>query len=140
MTWFPHFAKLLQSGAGPSKYDLIAIKEVVVNPFLDAPITRDETKNFIQALKTGKTPGIDGWPNELIKHLAPKLLEQLTRIYAGTWEHTQSWERGIILPLYKGKGDPTNPNSYRGISLLPVLSKVMGLHTGEKDQSLSRRE
>ena len=33
-------------------------------------------------------------------------------------------KEGILTPIYK-KGDPTNPGNYRGITVTPVLLKVL---------------
>ena len=35
------------------------------------------------------------------------------------------WKRGIIVPLWKGKGDRQDCNAYRGVTLLSVPSKVL---------------
>ena len=35
----------------------------------------------------------------------------------------EEWSKAIIIPLHK-KGDKNNPDNYRGISLLSILSKV----------------
>ena len=34
------------------------------------------------------------------------------------------WTIGLICPLYKKKGNPSNPNNYRGITLLSCLGKL----------------
>lgn len=34
------------------------------------------------------------------------------------------WTIGLIHPLYKKKGNPTDPNNYRGITLLSCLGKL----------------
>jgi hypothetical protein len=34
------------------------------------------------------------------------------------------WTIGIIMPIYKNKGDPGNPDSYRGITLVSSVGKV----------------
>ena len=34
------------------------------------------------------------------------------------------WKRGLVVPLWKGKGDHHDYNNYRGVMLLSVPSKV----------------
>ena len=34
------------------------------------------------------------------------------------------WKRGLVVPLWKGKGDCQDCNNYRGVTLLSVLGKV----------------
>ena len=34
------------------------------------------------------------------------------------------WKTAHVIPLYKGKGDPTNPSMYRPISLLHSVAKL----------------
>ncbi len=36
----------------------------------------------------------------------------------------QDWSKAAIVPVYKGKGDKTECNNYRGISLLSIPGKV----------------
>ena len=35
------------------------------------------------------------------------------------------WKRSLVVPLWKGKGDRQDCNSYRGVTLLSVLGKVL---------------
>ena len=37
----------------------------------------------------------------------------------------QCWKHAIITPLYKGKGDRSDPSSYRAISISSCLGKVL---------------
>ena len=34
------------------------------------------------------------------------------------------WKRGLVVPLWKGKGDLQDCNNYRGVMLLSVAGKV----------------
>ena len=55
-----------------------------------------------------------------------KILPFLTKLFHTIFdshEFPESWSRSIIVPIHK-KGDKTNTNNYRGISLLCALSKV----------------
>ena len=38
----------------------------------------------------------------------------------------RDWQRTIVVPLYKGKGDRGDCKNYRGISLLSIPGKVYG--------------
>ena len=36
----------------------------------------------------------------------------------------KEWMLSSLVPIFKGKGDPLNPNSYRGIKLLEYAFKL----------------
>ena len=36
----------------------------------------------------------------------------------------ESWTTAKVVPLYKGKGDASNPENYRSIAITPPLPKV----------------
>jgi len=38
----------------------------------------------------------------------------------------EDWKSSVVLPIYKGKGDPMECGSYRGIKLLEHAMKVSG--------------
>jgi len=37
----------------------------------------------------------------------------------------ENWKSNVVLPIYKGKGDPMECGSYRGIKLLEHVMKVV---------------
>jgi len=37
----------------------------------------------------------------------------------------EDWKSSVVLPIYKGKGDPMECESYRGIKLLEHATKVV---------------
>ena len=64
-----------------------------------------------------------------LKHGAQVLHGPITHIVncsITTAKFASKWKIGKLLPLHKGKGlDPLNPLSYRPISLLPILGKIV---------------
>uniref|UniRef100_A0A3B3HVR8 ribonuclease H n=1 Tax=Oryzias latipes TaxID=8090 RepID=A0A3B3HVR8_ORYLA len=55
------------------------------------------------------------------------MIEWLTNIFNEVWESgkiPRDWTRGVILPLWKGKGDKLTCNNHRGITLLSIPGKL----------------
>ena len=55
------------------------------------------------------------------------LAAPLTRLFNLCLEKSvipQDWKTAIVRPHYKGKGNRLDPDSYRPISILPVVAKV----------------
>ena len=77
-------------------------------------------------LKTGKAPGVDNIPAEFIKCNTESLSNILQILFKKIWHQEripEDWRKGLIIKLPK-KGNLTNPNNWRGITLLPVISKI----------------
>jgi len=84
----------------------------------------------IGKLKSHKSPGIDEIPAELIKAGGGKVCEEIHKLITSIWKKEilpEEWKGSIIVPIHE-KGDKTDCNNYRGISLLPntynILSKT----------------
>jgi hypothetical protein len=78
-----------------------------------------EVEIDIGKLKSYKSPGTDQIPAELIKAGGETLYSELHRLICSIWnkeELPQQWKESIVVPIYK-KGDKTDCNNYRGISL-----------------------
>ena len=55
------------------------------------------------------------------------MAEGLRQLFDHVWiseDIPEDWRKGIILPLYKGKGSKTECGNYRAITLLSVSGKV----------------
>ena len=95
--------------------------------FFDVPFTLDELLSSVNALKLGTSGGPDGTLSEVIKStiniIGPVLLPFYNRILR-TGLFPQSFGKRIMCPLYKS-GSLKDQNSFRGISLIDVLNKIL---------------
>jgi len=80
----------------------------------------------IENLKNYKSPGIDQIPAETIKAGGRSICCEIHKLIISIWnkkELLDEWKESIIVPIYKG--NKTDCNNYRGISLLPTTYKVL---------------
>ena len=77
---------------------------------------------------TSKSAGPDNIPYEIIWHLSQEhmhtLLDYYNYLYDNGYPH--QWREGNTIPICKPGKDPTAPSSYRPITLLNCLAKLMG--------------
>ena len=88
----------------------------------------EELDRTIKGLKTGKAGGMDDIPNEFIKNLGPQARKALLRLYNRIWageDIPSHWQRANIKPLLKEGKDPSKTASWRPISLIDCLGKVL---------------
>jgi len=81
----------------------------------------------IDKLKSHKSSGIDEIPAELIKVGCRTICLEIHKLISSIWEKEElpeEWKKSIIIPIHK-KGDKTDCNNYRGISLLPTTYKIL---------------
>jgi len=66
--------------------------------------------------------------NEYLKYYSnEEFLEvvcQLCNVILESGLFPEVWSKGIILPIYKNKGDVKDPDNYRGITILSCLGKL----------------
>lgn len=77
-------------------------------------------------LKNGKARGLDGILGEFLKAPQHVIALFLTKLFNSVFDNGQfpaEWTKSVIVPLHK-KGDINNPENYRGISLLSIISKL----------------
>ena len=81
---------------------------------------------IIRSLKNKNSAGIDCLSNHMLKKEAYKFAVLLTPLINEALDEglfPSCLKHANVIPIFK-KGDKTNPNNYRPIALLPVLSKV----------------
>ena len=93
---------------------------------LNEPIAIDEVVESVKKLKGGKAGGGDKLLAEMLKCSSHILIPCFVRLFntiLDTGCFPRQWRESTIIPIHK-KGDRTNPDNYRGITLTSVFSKV----------------
>lgn len=94
---------------------------------LNCPITDTEISKCIKKLKNGKSSGVDEMINEYIKSTEIILLPLYVKLFNKILDEgkiPEEWVIGLIVPIYKNKGDKMDTNNYRGITLLSCMGKL----------------
>ena len=124
-TFFQHFRDLSSADTPPvPPHDFGEDGE---NAFLNQFFSEDEIRSLRDDLRVGRKGGLDWVRNELLKCCPDEYIGLLTRFFnlvLSTGLVPEEWCIGSILPLYKGKGSRSNPDNYRGITLLSCIGKL----------------
>ena len=141
-TWSDHFKTLSNSHSDqfPSmdkiqqEYDLLygrSFENDDSEMLVDTPFTLEETEGVIKNLKSGKASGLDHLQAEHLKFGGNSLVLWVQQVCNAAVELEtipDVLKLGVVNPVYKGNGrDPLDTNSYRGITLSSVLSKILEL-------------
>ena len=122
-----HYSNLYSRENTVTPSALGAIKCMPIMEELNAEPTVDELSKVIDCLAAGKAPGSDNIPPDLIKHCKTTLLHPLQKVLCQCWREgavLQDMRDAKIITLYKNKGERSDCNNYRGISLLSIIGKV----------------
>jgi ribosomal protein L30/L7E len=93
---------------------------------LDPP-TKDEIELALTQLKNGKAVGLDNINSEVLKFDTAITAEMLYPLLEKIWKEEkipEEWAEGLIIKIPK-KGDLSNCNNWRGITLLSIPSKIL---------------
>ncbi|XP_047490320.1 uncharacterized protein LOC125039959 [Penaeus chinensis] len=137
--WVEHYLELDTTQNVVTDAALADTPDLPVMEELDALPTKEELSKAISNLLSGKAPGIDSIPAEVLKGGKPALLEPLHTLLCKCWEKghiPQDMRDANVITLYKNKGDKSDCNNYRGISLLSIVGKVFARVTLTRLQTL----
>ncbi|CAF4921618.1 unnamed protein product [Pieris macdunnoughi] len=90
-------------------------------------VTPQELTRTISYLENKKAPGFDLITGEILKKLPRKVIVLLTMLFNAIFRiqyYPKLWKISQIIMIVKPGKPPTEPSSYRPISLLPTISKV----------------
>ena len=107
--------------------DEVKIKELQAG--LEILPTSEEIMKEMAKMKDS-APGEDGIRLGFIKKASKEIQDVVIQKVKDMWNTSATLREeplkvGVIIPLFK-KGDKSDPNNYRGICLLPILSRILG--------------
>ena len=100
----------------------------VAGPFQFNDITPDQVCRVIRSLPCGKSSGLDGVTNELLKLTADEICTPLATLFTRSLREgifPTTWKESVLTPVPKPGKDLCQPASYRPIALLSCLSKLL---------------
>ena len=109
-----------------SKSVFVPRKHPEANQFNFKPVECSEVASVVWSMPLNKSPGIDKIPARVIKDSLPAVLLILTSVINASFAtgiFPCSWKMAEVSPILKD-GDFEEPNNYRPISLLPIMSKI----------------
>jgi len=106
-----------------------AMPDDVLNP--STLLTVELIDVCMRKLKLGKALGGDGLGGEHLMYACPTIVIHLRKLFLSMAKHCyvpDDFGGGTIIPLIKDKlGNANDVNNYRGITLIPVISKLFEL-------------
>ena len=140
--WVEHYSQLYSQENTVTETAIDGIETFSVMEELDEIPTLQELTKAIDCLPSGKAPGSDGIPPEVIKCGKNVLAAHMHNLLCKCWEEgtiPQDMRDANIVTLYKNKGDRGDCNNYRGISLLSIVGKVYARVVLNRLQKLADR-
>jgi len=121
--WRKYFSELfnVHGVKGVGQAEIHTAETLVPEP------SASEVELAIDKLKCHIPPGIDQIPAELIKAGGRTIYLEIHKLIISIWKKEklpEDWKESIIVLIHK-KGDKTDCNNYRGISLLPTTYKIL---------------
>jgi hypothetical protein len=103
----------------------------VMEPYEIPEVNNDIVLEILKDLPNKQSTGHDNISLKMIKSVIWILLPHivaLINIIVNTSIFPNCWKISKVIPIYKGSGVKNDPNNFRPISLLSVMSKIFGRH------------
>ncbi|KAF6205809.1 hypothetical protein GE061_019983 [Apolygus lucorum] len=125
--WKEHFQEVLNHETSDAEIPNLRLGNQSEIEIPIEPPSVNEIASAINDMKNGKAPGVDGIPPEILKADAMLTAKMIEPLFLEIWKEERiptEWRKGMIIKLPK-KGDIALCDNWRGVTLLPVLSKVL---------------
>ncbi|KAG7459113.1 hypothetical protein JOB18_025952 [Solea senegalensis] len=135
LTTVHSFFQQLYSSSPVRQYEQEMVTKAITNKlstedkvWCDQPLTTSEIEATISGLHKNKSPGLDGLTTDFFQAFKDKLSPMLQSVFQEIDSRGYAPETltsGLITIVYKNKGDKTNLQNYRPISLLNTDYKIL---------------
>lgn len=91
-------------------------------------ISTQQVKKAISSLNKGKAPDYHGVQAEHLLYGGEELLQYLTLLMNCIFDQgriTDALKIGVLTPVFKNKGSNKDAKNYRGITILPIITKIV---------------
>ena len=128
--WTEYFKEILnrEEPINPiTEEEEVELKDMIEEIDTQEP-TPGEVREVIKGLQNGKAPGIDSITAELLKADIEFSTQKVHQLLQKIWQQEKipmNWKKGLIIKLAK-KGNLKDCKNSRGITLLPVVGKILG--------------
>lgn len=149
--WKEHFEEVLNRNTpeSPPRDEDEEVDELEIS---EEPPSIQEIRATLRMLKNGKAPGEDQITAEMLKADSDQTSKELKHTFDHIWKEEKlpkEWTKGLICKIPK-KGNLQECSNWRGVTLLPIASKVLSRilinriqdgvdHTLRKEQAGFRR-
>ena len=135
--WRQHFGDLAKQSSNPRFDEYKSTVDLELGEIIDicesssasySPVTVEEVEEAIGSLNKGKAADVFGLTTEHLSYASADLIPVLTTLLNGIFhvgELPSSVKLGLFTPVFKKKGSNLDSKNYRGITILPILSKLL---------------
>jgi len=109
-------------------YNKDSLKSETINVGQFEEIDSEEVRKAMKKMKDGKAAGPSGIVNEMLQasgEIGITWIKDLVNLIITKEGIPLDWCSSVVIPIFKGKGDPMDCGSYRAVKLLEHTMKLM---------------